>query len=307
MAGPQLPFAVGHAQAAPVPRFTPAEIRELANELTPEDIAKMHPQDQKVAQSILSSGEGLPLGDMGDPSLMYQNETFGSQVGPAAIMLGGAGLGEALPIAAGATKALQMGKAAVPGMVGAAGYGLLYGALRKAGMPAEAANAILIGLGLSKAGAKAAPAAAEGVAAEEAAVAEAVRKRYGSAPPELVDKIMKAERGAGAGASAASRAPGSNVIREGSQTGVYADVAGGVQNDFRGRVSMPDRNAGRVADLSGLDRALEGEMKYINGLKKGSRDAKYNSYMTSQEAATPQTTNMEELLAALAQSLGGKK
>jgi hypothetical protein len=120
----------------------------------------------------------------------------------------------------------------IPGIIGygAAGYGIDAG--KKSGViPPALAEVLQTGLGfkaLGMLGKGGAPAAESAVSGEEAAL---LKKGY---PPDLIKKIMEKD----AATQTSAFVPRSNVQREPTLSGVAGDVSGGVQNDFKGRVTF---------------------------------------------------------------------
>jgi hypothetical protein len=154
----------------------------------------------------------------------------------------------------------------IPGIIGygAAGYGIDAG--KKSGViPPALAEVLQTGLGfkaLGMLGKGGAPAAESAVSGEEAAL---LKKGY---PPDLVKKIMEKD----AATQTSAFVPRSNVIKEPTMSGSFGDVSGGVQNNFRGRVTIPSAGGGAnglIADEAGFQRALEAELAQIQKMKAG--------------------------------------
>lgn len=230
-------------------RFTPDELKALmdAGELSMGLMQKMHPDDVKVVQGFLN--EGNPAGN-------FQKMTAAAA---------GAGMGfGALPAAG--SRVLSAGKNLASGAGGMALYGGGAALLHKLGVPSDIITAIMVGQGIKgafKGGGAAAEAEVGALTAEQQAIKAGLAKK--GYPPELIDKILAKDTGAVAGVAA----KGPNVIKEPTLSGQFGDVSKGVTNDFKGRVSLSDAGAGRVADPAGLDRALEAEMAKIQGWKSG--------------------------------------
>jgi hypothetical protein len=95
-----------------------------------------------------------------------------------------------------------------------------------------------------------------------------------------------------------------NVSKTPTLSGEASDVAGGVQNDFRGPVGITGSGSGKIADQAGFDRALEAELNRITGLKgmPTGANAPYDEWVAMKDAEVAPGT-VQELLPRLKASL----
>lgn len=243
------------------PRFSPTEIEELikSGELTSDDIAKMHPEDRAVANHLnMQSASDVIFGGMGAGK---------------ALSAGAGMLKEGLPAVAS-----KVGHAAVgvaKGAAGMAGYTAGALALKKLGVPSEIINAVMLGSAFSKMGGGGKAAAGEVSAADAALEQEAFRRQSALRADKLAPRLRQPAMQPGStvastnpipngapvnGPASVPSAPrGSNVshvapdrndiVSRVVEGGVGAErrlgtadvreqVQRGVQNDFRGGVSI---------------------------------------------------------------------
>lgn len=254
-------------------RFTPDEIQALiaSKELTASDIQAMHPDDQKVWKAIMST-----QGTSDAPPGVFDRTTE-QKLGGAAMMGGGAlaaapalGVSAAIPSLSGALSG--------SGQMIKTGAGMY--AVSKAGdllnLPKDLTNMLMLSLGLKgSGGAKAVTGAAEGAIPGALSAAERAGLVKQGYSPEMISKI-EASAAAGPQMPTARRSapsavpstpstpgtgffseppsfkasPGASLKRPSSMhsndiSEIEERVKGGVQNDFKGPVSLPRRTTER--------------------------------------------------------------